>query len=297
VQSGASSFYPLTQPNPTNNGYPVLDWEYVSSNFCGGSGTISDPFLICDAQDLVDLSNNVKYGGNQYNGIYFKLANDIDMYGVTFTPIGTTTFSFNGDFNGDNKTIRNLEITANGLSGVGLFGNVNTVTPSATAKIHDLTLHSGNIITSGNCSNVGLIAGNESGATFYNVKVTNSQIQMQDATNSVGGFVGYNSGKIDYCHVKGITIYGVSNNASNIVGGFAGERRGVIDSCSVEDVQIFSVNSKIGGMIGSSSKDNDLGLTNSYVRDVQITALGDMVGGFIGEDHCCGTRTTVNLLC
>lgn len=60
-----------------------------------GAGTAADPYQIRQASDLALLATRVNgYSGgatsasevNAYTGTHFKLMNDIDMQGATFTP-------------------------------------------------------------------------------------------------------------------------------------------------------------------------------------------------------------------
>lgn len=48
----------------------------------GGSGTVDDPYTINSAEDLKELSDNVR-GGESYEGKFLKLTNDIDLYGYS----------------------------------------------------------------------------------------------------------------------------------------------------------------------------------------------------------------------
>ncbi len=89
-------------------------------------------YKITNAEGLVKLSVLVD-NGNTFNGINVYLANDVDMSGVSFTPIGyafcdvgvdLTTRSFQGLFDGQGHKITNLAVSLseNTRSGLGLFG-------------------------------------------------------------------------------------------------------------------------------------------------------------------------------
>lgn len=96
-----------------------------------GSGTSSSPYLISSADDLRSLSSSVA-SGTSYNGKRFKLTENIDLRFRAFTPIGTSTNSFSGTFDGNGKYIDNLVCTR--TNGAGLFGYTDG------AKISDLLL-------------------------------------------------------------------------------------------------------------------------------------------------------------
>lgn len=72
-----------------------------------GNGTAADPFLIEWATDMYQMQHLLAYNGNRY----FKLTNDIDMSGKTWTAIDNSLFC--GGIDGDNHVIKNL--TAEGI--------------------------------------------------------------------------------------------------------------------------------------------------------------------------------------
>jgi len=90
-------------------------------------------YEIYNVDQLCLLSDMVR-GGNNFGGKTFKLMNDIDMQGRTFQPIGGcgpvggTTNSFNGIFDGNYHTIKNLCIFEPDSEHVGLFGRVHNAT-------------------------------------------------------------------------------------------------------------------------------------------------------------------------
>jgi hypothetical protein len=93
------------------------DWTY---NTEGGYYEISD------ADDLNALATFVN-AGIDCTGLTFKQTADIDMQGVTFTPIGNDddTYYFNGIYDGDGYVIKNISHYDNGeFSLSGLFGQV-----------------------------------------------------------------------------------------------------------------------------------------------------------------------------
>ncbi|MBR0062094.1 MAG: hypothetical protein IJP68_11515, partial [Selenomonadaceae bacterium] len=88
-----------------------------------------DNYLIKTVADLQVLSTCVN-AGNNCEGLTFKLANDIDMNGVDFVPIGYVDYRnikieiypFSGTFDGNRHTISNLTINKPDKNYVGLFG-------------------------------------------------------------------------------------------------------------------------------------------------------------------------------
>jgi hypothetical protein len=120
-----------------------------------GSGTESDPYLIESVTDLSELADNVN-GGEEYSGIYFKLTEDISITD-SWTPIGSSTSAtFNGNFDGNGKTVTFSDITTD-ASSFALFGYISG------ARISDITV-SGKIAIK-NSDAVATIAGIVGGAS------------------------------------------------------------------------------------------------------------------------------------
>lgn len=88
-----------------------FDYEIVSNTslFAGGNGTITNPYQITTAEQLLNLD------AEETSGNYYKLMNDIDMATVEFTQCGgnnTWAYSyitnFNGTLDGNNKRLFNI---------------------------------------------------------------------------------------------------------------------------------------------------------------------------------------------
>ena len=114
-----------------------------------GSMYEDSTFYISTPQQLIEFSQAVREGA-QYSNAY--LENDIDMTGFDsqFQPIGSSTKSFRGTFDGQGHRILNLHIT--GGEYTGLFGAVG-----GGASISNLVLDSSCSISGSNY--VGFIGG------------------------------------------------------------------------------------------------------------------------------------------
>lgn len=237
------------------------------------------------AAELVSLAAAVN-GGDSYEGRTVKLANDIDLSGTEWTPIGSQDSdgfkinAFAGTFDGGGHSIKGLHISSSNGKEQGLFGIV-----SGTVK--NLTVE-GEITAS---SAVGGIAGWSYGSIINctsNVDIT--------ARREAGGIAGTLSsgGYIEACENKGdITI----TNKETYAGGIAGQNnRGFVLNCknsgkiengSAETQDAFR--NKIGGIVGylNSGKiengDNS-GDVVSYETVASYTAdtTHNYVGGIVG---------------
>lgn len=164
-----------------------------SLSFSGGDGTSGSPYLIATKEDLKDLGAVVNSGVLDTNGKYFKVTADINCSGLTgFEPIGDMfgtgyTRTFKGTFDGNGKTISNLQITATDYKNyAGLFGYVYDGT------ISNLTLHNCNFVANNDYNEgcAGTLAGMVDGAsTISNVKVTGTTTVSVSTTN--GTYSGY----------------------------------------------------------------------------------------------------------
>ena len=84
--------------------------------------------VIDSAEDLAALSYYVQEGNTTYASAYYLVTADIDLIGKLWTPIGTSTTPFSGQFYGGGHTISGIvvsEASSVSGSGVGLFGNVS----------------------------------------------------------------------------------------------------------------------------------------------------------------------------
>ena len=74
---------------------PAGSWtDYAEDSFAGGTGTKEDPYLIATEGQLAKLSKDVAEDedGLSYEGVYFRLENDMDLSAYVWTPIGTHTW-------------------------------------------------------------------------------------------------------------------------------------------------------------------------------------------------------------
>jgi len=151
-------------------------------------------WLIYDAADLLYFAKTVNEGnGGEYSGETVKLMADIDLAGIEWTPIGTLNASdgngnpsFNGTFDGNGKTIKNLYINLPDKNAVGFFAS-NAVYKDAVIK----------------------------NVTFENANVTGHKW--------VGVVQGYTYGSVINCTVKNSTVMATGYRGGAVVGFARGE--------------------------------------------------------------------------
>lgn len=245
---------------------PKLPTAQAVQLYSGGDGTAGDPYQIADEDDLIELSTNVN-GGMSHDNEYLVMTDDIELTNE-FTPIGTATNKFKGEFDGDSYTISGLEVDFAG-NNAGLFGYVDN------ALIANLTV-AGEVSATGN--GVGGIAGNAYQSEFDNI---GSQVYV-DGDKYVGGIVGYASGgSINECSSSG-DIYGETQE----VGGIVGEALNVsITFCSNSgDIEADDEATMVGGIAGFAQTN---GAEDSIISECSNT--GDItngkkdIGGIVGK--------------
>lgn len=250
-------------------GINVSDWENGTS-IDGGEATEAYSYdsntktiTIYSGEGLKVAADVVNSGDTDINII---LDNDIDLSDIDWTPIGTESRPYTGTFDGNNKTIRGLEINQSGTDYVGLIGCLGS-----GGKVQNVTLT--NISVSGaNC--VGGIAGQNYG-TVENCSV-NGTVTGKGFTDT-GGIAGSNYGTISGCSAEG-TVTG-SVNVGGIAGGsYLGV---IIDGC--HSTAAVSGISSVGGVVGNLGNNSFLMACYSTGNVTATITYGYAhVGGVVG---------------
>ena len=283
-------------------GINVSDWENGTS-IDGAEATEAYSYdsntktiTIYSGEGLKVAADVANSGDTDINII---LDNDIDLTGIDWTPIGTESRPYTGNFDGGGHTITGLKIDKSGTDYVGLIGCLGS-----GGKVQNVTLT--NISVSGaNC--VGGIAGQNYG-TVENCSV-NGTVTGKGFTDT-GGIAGSNYGTISGCSAEG-TVTG-SVNVGGIAGGsYLGV---IIDGC--HSTAAVSGISSVGGVVGNLGNNSFLmacystgnvtatitygyahvggvvgingqgTVTACYHATGEITSLGEgRIGGIVGENY------------
>ena len=237
------------------------------SLYSGGSGTVTDPWVISTVDDLQKLAETVN-DGESYSGKYFIQDTDLDLMGITWEPIGYTDggYYFSGHYDGKNHSISNVtstgKVDVDGQATVGIFG----------------------CIIEGSVSNL-------------HVKNANFSVNGEGGYSLAGGIAGITfDSDITNCSVENSSLKGektlVANNAC--VGGITGYSvHGIFQNCASANNKIIS-QTYAGGIVGEiddsiSNNEGGSAFTNCYVAEGNISAFADDVqdysiaGGFIGQ--------------
>ncbi|MBX2977280.1 MAG: T9SS type A sorting domain-containing protein, partial [Ignavibacteriaceae bacterium] len=251
----------------------LITVNIYAQSYGGGSGTISDPYLIGMPAHLAELATTVN-GGTNYYGNYFVMTADINLSSyANWTPIGTnSTYPFKGKFNGNNYTISNLTVT----TGPGLFGEIQ-----AGAEIKNLTISNCNINNTSVATNIGALVGRVYLAVANeSIKITNvhvSGIVIGYSDRWVGGLAG----------LVHLTSSATGDDTYNIF----------ISDCSANlnvnaDYNYTSYGTTRGGLIGGSSgysnklvRINNCSSTGSITDNRSMVTTENIIGGIVGRSY------------
>ena len=266
---------------PDAGGYPVHQWEdplstpiTVSSLFAGGDGSNGSPWQIATADQFYDILLAFKIDSNTITEEFILTSN------ITLTkpisPIGTNSNPFTGVFDGNDKTIANVEIENNGIDYSGLFGYLSNAT------IRDLTITT---IGVAGANEVGVLAGWVSGGTITNVHIRGATGDGSDVVSATGGRIGGLAGRvtgsttvISQSSVDNLTITATSYWCGGMVGGLVGAG---IEKSYVGSGVSLSGSTETGGFVGVLSNSASSIVSDSYSH-ASVTSNGNGVGGFVG---------------
>jgi uncharacterized repeat protein (TIGR02543 family) len=221
-------------------------------------------------------SDNLRWFANQVNtgfnyAICGRLMNDIDLTGVTWTPIGSgSNRIYTGTFEGSSKTVT-LSISGS-VSYTGMFGYINGAT------VQNLTV-AGEI--SGGANTAG-IAGYIKGSSIINNCVNNATINS--SSYYVGGITGY----ADTSTITGCVNNGTVNNTNNYIGGITGYCTGTttVIGC-VNNGAVTSTFYNVGGITGYSNSTGAI----SHCTNTSGIAGTYNVSGIVGNNYSTGPIT------
>ena len=201
----------------------------------------------------LDFKNRDSYKTEERYNYYNADANNDGNPDNSWTPIGTTSAKFTGNFDGQNHTISNLYINTT-KNYIGLFGYVY----SDYSTFKNIKLKNVNIISTGYSYYVGALAGFFRGGTINNVFIDN--VNIKSSGFDIGGIVG----TIDWGTIQKVKVTNASITGSSDVGGIAGYTSA--ESTLTIDQAVFSGNvygSYSGGIMGHPNY-TKVNISNSY---------------------------------
>lgn len=242
-----------------NDKYTADAYSLPFSKFAGGTGSISDPYLIATAGDLQQIKTAP--------GASFRLIDDIDCGNIDFKPIA----EFTGTLDGDGHTVRNLRLFTQPNGKTGIF----TFTDEATIK--NIDFYNANMLLSG-AYEAGLIAATSGNSTFENIHVRRLNASGESFSGEFGGLVGkmWTMSAITGCEVIGADINLPSCPSA---GGMTGDiRTGCkITSCAFSGN--MTAQSTLGGIVGSTTTGDE---TITFCHVNANLKAENTIGGIVG---------------
>ena len=275
-----------------------------ATEITGGTGTISDPYLISDEAELTTYANLFVNGNELYSA---KLDNDI-----TVNASWTAIEKFTGYLDGNGHKIS----FNNGITGTtnGLYGfcgiNEGTIT-NLTVAGSDVTvsnekdfvgsiaglnrgtisncINEMNVSASGKNTYAGGIAGVMDSGTISNCKnngnisvtTTTESTDVTDKESSAGGIVALNyNGTVEKCTNTG----SVSNTDNGYTGGIVGCNNGNVDNClnttggNATNDNNTDNNTYVGSIVGLLFTNPETGSTAALTNSLNTTDSGNVVG-------------------
>ena len=254
-----------------------------------GNGTEAEPFMLKTADHLAWFRDYVNVGKVSACAKIADEVEVIDMSSVcheadaekqvaefSWTPIGNSKKKYQGTFDGNGKTIRNLFISSTSNE-IGFFGD------AADCRIKNITFDNAKVKGNDNCS-TGILAGSAGSCVIENIKTTgNCSVEGNYET---GGIAGRANGNISNCENHAIV------NGLHSVGGIAGicfDSGNSITSCANYG-EITGTEHFVGGIIGYFGE----GSLQNSANNGNIS--GDArVGNLIGYANICNINNVLGI--
>ncbi|MBQ0046660.1 MAG: hypothetical protein KBT33_03995 [Prevotellaceae bacterium] len=254
---------------------------------------------ITNAEELAWLGDQMRLGntatGKTYGNKYWILMNDIDLGGKSdFTGndwasmIGHTGNAFCGYFDGNNKTISNIQVAAvTSKMYYGLFPSIQGKSTTDLSTVNNLNINGVYLqATAANMAantRLGGLAGYVKQANITNVAVSNVNFTYTNTitnTNQLGGAIGCmeNNTTLDNVDVTGVTATFSNTTTGLYVGGIVGASKGTANTnsmtyCDAKTVQVTHTSNitgttYMGGLVGDANTSLNV-INNNTVAGVE----------------------------
>ena len=261
----------ISTPDPTSSAFvtdPSLPPPDMDTDLLAWDGTTTEePTLVGDIYE-VNNANELAWIAAQTNdfaGKTIKLMDNINLDDQPFDGIA----SLAGTFEGNKKTIHNININKPSVDNIGLIGSLET-----GAIIQNLTISGGNIT---GLKNTGGIVGINNGDNTMISNVANYNVTITTTESGTGGIIGRSANNMSIINAV---------NSGDVTGHFAtggiigGSSQGfTINITKVRNSGAISGTGKnIGGIVGNTGKTTikDAGNTGSISGN-------DSIGGLVGR--------------
>ena len=259
-------------------------WAQTTKQPAKGNGSADNPYKISTAAELVWFRNHVNEGNVKASA---TLTEDIDLSEfchaadaatntkeLSWDPIGNSDNKYQGTFDGNGKTIRNLYINST-IRYKGFFGY------AVDCRIKNITFDNAKVKTT-DVYGTGILAGAFEKGTIENIKIlANCSVE---GTENTGGIAGAGAGNISNCENRAMV------NGTNKVGGIVGNcYDNTISSCANYGA-VTGTGYAVGGMVGYFSSGTMQNSAN--YGDISGDAL---LGNLIGYANICNINNVLGV--
>lgn len=295
----------------------------LANYFASGDGTKDKPYTITESIHFYNFAwlqylgefNKDATGTDSINQKYFRLDKDINMSDIVVPPVGTVTYPFVGNFDGNDKTINNLTVsnmfndfgakhpsvvnaenfeTINIVGTFGVVGNLSTNFKYDTTINEVAKLYLDNVTLRTNTPNllVGIFAGyvngniNNCGVHYSKIEIANKTQYYLTNDETVNGYINKN--------ISNYTLLGAYNNASYYWDGEPGFSEGGNDFGGSIDIynldrRIIKINSRSDTVAQGVFKEY-----KSYINDKFNLVDVSNFGNTITEGYDASKATSIN---
>ena len=247
-------------------------WAQTTKRPAKGNGDVENPFQISTAAELAWFRD---YVNNESQYVSATLTEDIDLSEfchaadaatnteeLSWDPIGNSDNKYQGTFDGNGKTIRNLYINSTFMF-EGFFGYAKN------GCIKNITFDNAKVKNT-NKFGTGILTGGFEG-TIENIKIlANCSVE---GTENTGGIAGGGAGYISNCENRAMV------NGTNNVGGIVGYGEGSLqNSANYGDISGVA---QVGNLIGFAAAVN----LNNVLGVGNVTATDQKGGLLVGESN------------
>lgn len=265
--TAALATYTITASGPGGDHQATVSLKVIK--YCAGSGTLADPYQICDKASIVSITDLTSY---------FVQTADIDLAGHSSSGavIGSQGNPFRGGYDGASFSISNYTYQNTGTNGVGLFHSITGASATSKAYVRNLTLK-GFVIEGG--GSVGALAGSTTDAELTGITLqASSTASSIEAGGVVGGLVG--TAIRTSCRRCSVTASVTAVGATGKMGGIfgIGSNSSIVGSNVKGTISGLDY---VGGMVGIVASSSSITISDSWMEGDLIG--NQYVGGLVGS--------------
>ncbi len=231
--------------------------------------------VITTEEQLRQFAEDVN-GGNSYAGARWVLGADVALT-EDWIPIGTSTTSFCGTFDGCGYTISNLKASGDCI---GLFGYVGSGAELKNITLTDINMSGQNFVS-------GLVAYVDAGTGSVSISNCSISGTVYGRVSDDEGYYGDNTGGIAACVnaesgsviIENCTASGSVIGDSNF-GGILGDGNGVSGSLIIRNCTNYSRTGR-----GNATHSGGIAGSVSGAQISQCSNYGEVTGNSTSEDH------------